>query len=210
MLGVLLSLAGYTSFNLSAIQELSIQTGGYNAAPEETFAGQLKADPEKFLTTVGTLAADLSKLKGFDRLVIHAYAQYFNGLYGIDPDANDSDPTELFGPIASDAALPEAKLPDGTEGFVGKVTGTVTQLGRTAFALRVSKVKAATGSSANDADALKGEVIIVRAGADDLHKRWISTLSNDEEVSVEVDTKDRALRIVELSSTQRKAARKAD
>ena len=188
--------------------DIAIETGSFNAAPEETFAEQVKADPRKFLDTVADLSRDLGKQKGFDKLVIHAYAQYFNALYGLDPDAKDADPTELYGPIPSDAALPEAALPDSAKGFVGKLTGKVTAVGRTGFALEVSKQKSASDSAAKDADALESATVIVRAD-DDTERKWVSTLKPGDEQTVEVNFKDGELHVAALSSSQKKAARKA-
>jgi hypothetical protein len=192
------------------VADVAIETGGYNAAPEETFSEVVKTDPAEFLEIAGSLADDFAKLKGFDQLVIHAYAQYFNGLYGIDPDSKDATPTKLHGPIASDAALPEPVLPEGANGFVGKLTGVVTVVGQTGFAVKVAKIKAASNSRASDAAALDEQVVVIRAGADDLHARWIGTIKPKQEVTVEVETSDGELRIVALSSAQKKTARKAD
>jgi hypothetical protein len=191
--------------------EVAIETGRYNAAPEETYADLVESDPQKFFAIVAELAAAFARQKSFERLVIHAYAAYFHALHGLNPDVSDLELDALSGPLRSDIALPEAKLPQAASGFSGKLAGKVTRLGHTAFAFEVTKVdREAAGSSADDAAVLAGTVVIVRAGADETHRRWVRSLRAGQEETIEVTADDEALSLVALSASQKKAARKAD
>lgn len=183
--------------------EVAIETGSYNAAPEETFTKLVQDEPAKFLETAAALAADLAKAKGFDRLAIHDYSQYFRALYGVDPDDKHATPAALFGAIPSDGALPADKLPEGAAKFTGKLTGEVTVVGRTGLALQVSKAK---GSGGRDGETLEDEQVVVYA-AEPEHERWIASLKAGDEVTIEVTAKGEKLQIVKLTAAQKKAAR---
>lgn len=191
--------------------EIAIETGTHNAAEEETFAGAIEQDPERFFEIVGDLADHFGRQDAFERIVIHAFSQYFKVLHAVEPDIADLEVDRLHGPLRSDAALPDAKLPAKAKGFVGKLKGKVVALGRTAFAFKVEKVaREASNSSAEDAETLEGTTVIVRAGKDETQLKWIRALQTDQEETVEVKTDGDSLKITSLSTSQKRAARKVD
>ena len=116
----------------------------------------------------------------------------------------------LAAPIQDETVAKRIPLPDAAASFAGMIRGVVVEKREGQFVFKVGRVlKEWKVSRAEDAEALIGKKVLVRAGNHDPVRRFVALLKSGEEVSLDVANKDgELLTILELTEDQRERVKR--
>lgn len=111
----------------------------------------------------------------------------------------------LAAPVQDEKVVKRIPLPDPAASFAGMIRGVLVEKRDGEFVFKVGKVaREWKHSKAEDAQAMVGKKVLVKAGNHDSIRRFVAKIERGEEMTLDVAHKDgEALTILELTEDQR-------